>query len=240
MACARSRCTPPWCIRRWGMVAREREKEGRRVVAVGHHARLLWQPSHGDSKSGPRPTAIRINKKEKIRYMRVGVAAGGTRAHCHLRSCRISHSPIAVLVCVRGICVGSYIPYLSTQHSLSSTHNIQGPPTMILYPPQWLLLNVFQIVGRRFKPCNLVSWSDVSPVFVWIHGIVFPSDFRGIPGICQSEFAQIFFLTPKAIVHAIQRTLTKNSTAVIIVLYVYCIISYVFFFFIYKKSAAHR
>lgn len=24
--------------------------------------------------------------------MRVGVAAGGTQAHCHLRSCRISHS----------------------------------------------------------------------------------------------------------------------------------------------------
>ena len=24
--------------------------------------------------------------------MHVGVAAGGTQAHCHLRSCRISHS----------------------------------------------------------------------------------------------------------------------------------------------------
>jgi len=78
--------------------------------------------------------------------MRVGVAAGGTRAHCHLQSCRISHSPIAVLVCVRGIHAW---PYTLLPHLRVLDHNSLSS--------QRLFQNVFRIIDRRFKPCNLVS-----------------------------------------------------------------------------------
>lgn len=103
----------------------------------------------------------------------MGVAAGGTRAHCHLRSCRISCSPIATLVCVTG-------DSCSLDRVLDYTRTILPRSTSIVIPCRRLFRNVFQIIARRCSvACNLVSRGDVStPFFVRTVKIVFPSDFQ--------------------------------------------------------------
>lgn len=124
--------------------------------------------------------------------MRVGVAAGGTRAHCHLRSCRISHSPIAILVCVPG-------EFVLRLYTIPSTVCIFFPDCESLSSFR-CSENIFSIVGRRFKPCNLASWisrSNVSFIFVWNVRFVFPTDFRRIPKIYRLDFAYILFLGVK-------------------------------------------
>ena len=62
--------------------------------------------------------------------MRVGVAAGGTQAHCHLRSCRISHSLCvdAQLSCDAYVCGSVSILKIAPYPSLpTSVHPVTGP-----------------------------------------------------------------------------------------------------------------